>query len=56
MPAHARRRRGLEGEDPDEVLRRCVDLLVGVAAVAIGAGRRRSAPREGLDQDGGPEE
>ena len=29
---------GIEGEDPDEVLRRCVDLLVGVAAVAIGAG------------------
>ena len=25
--------------------RRCVDVLVGIAAVAIGAGRRRSAPR-----------
>jgi AcrR family transcriptional regulator len=48
---------GLDGDDPDEVLRRCVDLLVGVAAVAIGAGPEAlGAVGDGLDQDGGPEE
>jgi len=48
---------GLEGEDPDAVLRRCVDLLVAVAAVASGAGPEAfGGARSGLDQDGGPEE
>ena len=40
---------GLEGEDPDEVLRRCVDLLVGVAAVAIGAGPQALGGARGVD-------
>jgi len=48
---------GLEGEDQDEALRRCVDLLVGIAAVAIGAGPQAlGGARSGLDQEGGPEE
>jgi AcrR family transcriptional regulator len=47
---------GLEGEEPDEVRRRCVDLLVGVVAVAIGAGPEAlGAAGDGLEQDGGPE-
>ncbi len=48
---------GMEGEDPDEVLRRSVDLLVGVAAVAIGAGPEAlGAAGARCDQDGGPRE
>jgi AcrR family transcriptional regulator len=30
---------GLEGEDPDAVLRQCLDILFGFAAAAIGAGQ-----------------
>jgi hypothetical protein len=28
---------GLEGEDPEDVMRQCVDALVGLAAQAVGA-------------------
>jgi AcrR family transcriptional regulator len=31
---------GIEGEDPDEVLRRCLQTAVGFAATAVGAERR----------------
>jgi hypothetical protein len=27
---------GLGDEDPDEVRRRCIDVIVGIAAVAVG--------------------
>jgi AcrR family transcriptional regulator len=48
---------GLAGEDPDDVLRRSVDLLVGIAAVAIGAGPEAlGAVGERSDRDGGPKE
>jgi hypothetical protein len=30
---------GIEDEDPDEVLRRCLQTAVGLAATAIGAER-----------------
>ena len=46
---------GLDGEDPDEVRRRCIDVIVGIAAAAIGippappAAPTTSDPTEGLD-------
>lgn len=47
---------GLSDEDPDQVLRRCVDVIVGVAAVAVGLEPVRfgvaSAPS---DPTGGPD-
>jgi AcrR family transcriptional regulator len=45
----------LEGDDPDAVLRRCVDLLVGIAAVAIDAGPEAlGGTHDGLEKDGAP--
>jgi AcrR family transcriptional regulator len=45
----------LEGEDPDAVLRRCVDLLVGIAAVAIDAGPEAlGGTHDGRERDGAP--
>ena len=38
---------GAQGVDEDELLRRCVDVLVGVAAVGIGAGRGTRTGRAG---------
>jgi AcrR family transcriptional regulator len=38
---------GLEGEDQEAVLQRCVDALVGVAAGAIGAGHPCETPAGG---------
>jgi AcrR family transcriptional regulator len=46
---------GLEDEDPDEVRRRCIDVIVGVAAAAIGlppaprAAPATAGPTGGLD-------
>jgi AcrR family transcriptional regulator len=37
---------GLEGEDQEAVLQRCVDVLVGVAAGAIGAGHPCETPAD----------
>ena len=37
---------GIEGEDPDEVLRRCLQTAVGLAATAVGP-ERRAAGGEG---------
>jgi AcrR family transcriptional regulator len=47
---------GLEGEDPDEVRRRCIDVIVGIAAAAIGLPPAPpAAARTSADQTGGPE-
>jgi AcrR family transcriptional regulator len=47
---------GLEDEDPDEVRRRCIDVIVGIAAVAVGLPPASpGATHATSDQTGGPE-
>ena len=47
---------GLEDEDPDEVRRRCIDLIVGIAAAAIGLPPAPPATAHtSTDENGGPE-
>ena len=47
---------GLEDEDPDEVRRRCIDVIVGMAAIAIGRSPGVSdAWTPPFDQTGGAE-
>jgi AcrR family transcriptional regulator len=43
---------GADARDDDELLRRCVDVLVGVAAVAIGAGPEALGPGSSRLADG----
>jgi AcrR family transcriptional regulator len=47
---------GLQDEDPDEVRRRCIDVIVGVAAVAVGLEPAHFGPADAPpDLTGGPE-
>ncbi len=47
---------GLEAEDPDEVRRRCIEIIVGIAAAAIGQSPAAlDAEASPTDQTGGPE-
>ena len=47
---------GLEDEDPDEVRRRCIDVIVGITAAAIGLPPAPpAATHTTSDQTGGPE-
>ena len=46
---------GLDDEDPDEVRRRCIDIIVGIAAAAIGLPPPPATAHTTSDQTGGPE-